>query len=99
MRRREYLQAAAVVLGVGTAASGSALATHDDPSEDVYDVTHRKFDDVTEFRAPTRQEHNDRRYVRIYDADSETVAYATTVDHGTGVALRMRDASDTPLSA
>jgi hypothetical protein len=96
MRRREYLKTAAVVLGVGTAASGSVLA---DDIDDRYDIALRKFDDVTEFRAPTRQEHNDRRYVRIYDADSETVAYATTVDHGTGVALRMRDASDTPLSA
>jgi hypothetical protein len=97
MKRREYLQAAAVLLGTSTAATTAAHAADDD--EELYDVTIESFDDVTMLRPPESQEGEGRTYLRLYEADSETVAYATTVDDGDDLALAVRDADGTELAA
>jgi 3-dehydroquinate synthase class II len=94
MKRREYLRTAAVLLGTGVAAAGRGAADSDD---DWYDVAIETFEDVTMFREPKSKEHHHRRYVRLYDAEAETLAYATTV--GTDeVVLALRDASDVDLA-
>jgi hypothetical protein len=96
MRRREYLQAAAVLLGATTVASGSAVGSHDD---DRYDVALGTFDDVTSFRPPRSQDRDGRTYLRLYDASAETLVYATAVGGGTDVAMAVRDATEFDGSA
>jgi hypothetical protein len=95
MKRREYLQAAALLLGTG--AAGTATARTDD--ESLYDSATEPFDDVTRFRPPESRVGETRTYLRLYDADSETVAYAVNVEEKDELALAVRDASGTELAA
>ncbi|WP_152039537.1 hypothetical protein [Salinigranum salinum] len=95
MERREYLRAAALLLGTGVA--GTATARTDD--ESLYDSATEPFDDVTRSRPPESQEDEGRAYLRLYDADSETVAYAVSVEETDELALAVRDASGTELAA
>lgn len=97
MHRRQYLQAAAVLLGTSTAAAGLSTADHDD---EVYDTVVEEFDDVTAFRSPLFGEGGDPVY-RLYDAETETLAYATTVGRAgeESVTMVLRDASGTELAS
>jgi hypothetical protein len=91
MRRREYLRAAAVLLGVSAATTGSGAA-----DDDLYDEVVAAFDDVTELRAPDVV--GDRTYLRLYDAEREVLAYVTALDRGSTVSVATRDASDVDLA-
>lgn len=96
MNRREYLQAAAVVLGANAVTAGSALA--DQEADDRYQVVTERFDDVTAFRGPDT-DTGGRDYARLYDAEAETLVYATLAGSGATrrVLLATRDTSETAL--
>lgn len=99
MNRRQYLRAAAVLLGTGAAATGPSRADDDD---EVYETVVAKFDDVTAFRSPLSGSEGDGEPIyRLYDAETETLAYATAA--GTGgersVSLVTRDASEVEFAA
>jgi hypothetical protein len=76
--------------------------THDDDGDDseLYDITVTTFDDVTRFRNPTSDDQ-DEDYFRLYDAETETLAYATTSGTGSheAVVLATRDATTVDFSA
>jgi hypothetical protein len=64
-------------------------------NDGLYDVTVTTFDDVTEFRSPESIEREQGNYLRLYDAEANTLVYTTTEDTDDGsVVMALRDATD-----
>jgi hypothetical protein len=90
MRRRDLLRTVAVAVLGGTAAG--RVRADEDPVRAVGD----RFDGVTTFVAPERNGDHDAGYVRLYDADAETLTYVAVAGSGddAAVSVATRDAAD-----
>jgi len=93
------MKAAAALLGVSTVTTGQVLADHNE--DDVYETVAGQFDDVTAFEGSRADDMRRDLHYRIYDADTETVAYATRAEGTSGkeVATVIRDASGTDIAS
>lgn len=77
--------------------------SHDNDDE-VYDITVRKFEDVTAFRNPESNGANrgfDDHYYRMYDEEADTLIYATAEGkaHDRSVTMALRDGTEAGFSA
>jgi hypothetical protein len=64
-------------------------------NDGLYDITVTTFDDVTEFRSPESIEREQGNYLRLYDAEANTLIYTTTdKDDDESVVMGLRDATD-----
>jgi hypothetical protein len=99
MKRRKYIQAAAVLLGVSATLPGRAIMSdHDEVNG--YNVDTESFGDVTEFRNPMGENTSEEIY-RLYDDEADTLIYAMTVGDGgdESVSLVLRDGSKAEFEA
>jgi len=99
MKRRKYIQAAAVLLGVSATLPGRAIMSDHDETNG-YSIDVESFADVTEFRNPMG-EHTSEEIYRLYDDEADTLIYAMTVgDRGEeSISLVLRDGSEVEFEA
>jgi hypothetical protein len=99
MKRRKYIQAAAVLLGVSATLPGRAIMSdHDEVNG--YNVDTESFGDVTEFRNPMGENTSEEIY-RLYDDEADTMIYAMTVGDGgdESISLVLRDGTEAEFEA
>lgn len=99
MKRRKYIQAAAVLLGVSATLPGKAIMSDDDLTNG-YSVDIESFADVTEFRNPLGENTSEEIY-RLYDDEADTLIYAMTAGDGSdeSISLVLRDGTEAGFEA
>jgi hypothetical protein len=100
MKRRKYIQAAAVLLGVSATLPGRAIMSDHDEHANDYSIDTEWFADVTEFQSPMGENTSEEIY-RMYDDDADTLIYAMTVGEGDdeSISLVLRDGTEAGFEA